>query len=235
MHRKHDSCFLTMKKQNMKQMLLSFCCLLTISICHGQFVTGQKLIGGQLSFGMNDFSMPQGNYVDQKSTTLSLGLSLSRFRSPTVLTGFGISYNYQYSKSFNSGTVNDAFTYHNHTIGATYSGTKLKPLAKDFYFTLTGTVRANYFFNNSKQASTAAEFRSNGYGTGLSGSIGLLYQLNQRFLLNCDFSNLLSLSYSHSKYPTGNTFTTQSFNFSTGLSGFSMNSLAFGVRYLLKQ
>ncbi len=93
-------------------------------------------------------------------------------------------------------------------------------------------ARASYSFSNTKQASTNNEARTHGYGAGLSGSIGVMYRLKQRFLLDCNFSNLLSASYGHTVY-ANSTYTSDTFNFSTGLSGFSMNSLAFGIKYLL--
>jgi hypothetical protein len=204
--------------------------LLIIIACDAQFQAGQKAIGGQVAFGINNFSVPLP-YNSQKATALSVNLSLSHFRSPTLLNSFGIAYNYNYSL-FYSGSLLEKNTSSNNNIDAFVSSTKLKSLAKDFYFTLTGMARASYSSFNIKQPSINGEARTHGYGAGLTGSIGVMYRLNQRFLLNCDFSNLLSASYGHTVH-TNNTYSTNTFNFSTGLSGFSMNSLAFGVKYLL--
>ncbi len=215
----------------MKKNLLFFCMLLTIIACDAQFQAGQKAIGGQVSFGINNFSAPQPPYNQQKTTALSASLSLVHFKNPTLLNGFGISYGYNYGR-FYVGAPPDQNTSSNNTIDAFVSSTKLKPLAKDFYFTLTGMVRASYFFSTTKQPPTIIEARTHGYGAGLSGSIGVMYRLNQRFLLDCNFSNLLSASYGHTVY-ANSAYTSDTFNFSTGLSGFSMNSLAFGVKYLL--
>lgn len=227
----------------MKRMLLFICLLFIISGTDAQFQAGQKLLGGQLSFGSNSGNIstysPVPPQPDQRYTSFGLNLSLSRFTSPTVLNGVGISYAYIHSR-YNIGTPFEQ-TNTSNILGAFVNKTKLQPLATKFYLSFTGTGYGNYLSGTGTAvpANNTPESKNKTYTLGISGSMGLVYQLNQRFLVSCELSNLLNLAYSHghSKYTSGTSITEKYNNaiaFSTGLSGFSMNSLSFGVRYLFK-
>lgn len=229
----------------MKRMLLFICLLFILSGVHAQFQAGQKLLGGQLSFGSNSgntstYPSPTSSPADQRYTSFSLNLSLSRFKSPTVLNGGGISYSYIRSRS----NIGNPFeqTISTNSLGAFVNKTKLHPLANKLYLSFTGTGYGNYLFGTGTAAASfgSPETKTNTYMLGISGSMGLMYQLNEHFLVSCELSNLLNLAYSHSdiKNTSGGGSTIKTYNdaigFSTGLSGFSMNSLSFGVRYLFK-
>lgn len=75
----------------------------------------------------------------------------------------------------------------------------------------------------------------------ISLSLGLLYQLNNRFLLSANILNLVNSSYNFNDtktYPSGNTTYTSkgnAFNLNAGLKGFNLYGVSFGFKYLLKK
>lgn len=223
----------------MKKLVLFVCLSLTILISHAQFNPGQKVIGGQVLLNLNSASTstPAGSstVVSQRGTSIGLNLSLSKFKTPTVLNGMGIFYGYTHNRNDISSSVEQKNT--NNSIGAFVNKTKLKPLAKNFYLSFTGAITGVYQFGDTKTVQLGNSSKRNAYAAIASGSMGVLYQVSQRFLVSGELSNLLSLGYNHSTETlsgtTSSKSTSDAFNFSTGLNGFSLNNLSFGVRYLL--
>lgn len=221
----------------MKKNLLFFCLLLTIITCDAQFQAGQKAIGGQVSLNLYDNNTGSLPTPGQRSTSFSTSLSLSHFKTPTVSKGLGIFYNHLHSRG-NIGGTNELTSSAN-SIGVFVNTSKLQTLTKNFYLAFTGTAQGAYTFSTSKLTVLPAKNETSGYNIGLSGSLGLLYQLNQQFLLTCDLNNLLGVSYGHVNYKSvgvanGYDNHSNTFTFSSGLSGFSLNTLSVGIKYLLK-
>jgi len=221
----------------MKKLAFLLAAVCFVFAANAQFSAGQKMIGGQVSLGYNNIDFNNPTVQKQNYTSINLSPVFSRFTSPTRITGFGLQYAYSQQKTGIGGPSEQ--TYHSHLIGAFVSQTKLQPLAKNIYFTLTGSAGANYQFQKTRNTVSAITVDGNGLAVYLRGGIGLLYQLNQRFLLSTQLNNLLSLEYGHGKSTTtnGNVSTTGNSNwvgFSTGLNGFSLNSVGIGVNYLLK-
>jgi len=223
-----------MKNTCLLLLLLSF-----VTVSHAQFQTGKKVIGGQIEIATlnnNYFSSPGS---EQRVTQFSTSFSLSRFKSPTLLNGFGLTYSYNHAHN-NIGSPTDDQVYYSHNIGAFISSTKLTPLAKKFYLTLTGNAGAGYGFSKTDHVPSTGNYsKGEGYNLYVSGDLGLLYQLNERFLFTATLTNLLNLSYHHgstSNYSgtTVNKINNSSFGLSSGLTGFSVNNISVGVRYLLK-
>lgn len=212
----------------------------SVTVCDAQFQTGKKVISGQLGFSAsnNNYLSPAPG-TEQRSTQLSTSFSLGRFKSPTVLNAFGFYYGYNHNHS-NIGSPLDEQLYNNHNIGAFISSTKFKLLARKFYLSFTGTAGAGYDFSKSSYMATSANYsKGDGYNLYVSGDMGLLYQLNERFLLNATLTNLLNLSYHHgtnNNYSATNVSRTNnsSFNFNSGLNGFSFNNIGIGIKYILK-
>lgn len=210
----------------------------TFHVCHAQFETGKKVIGGQIGFGLSKTNNPNiSPGLIQQYSSFSASLSLSRFKTPTLLNGFGFNYGYNHAEyaPLNS----SAHTDNNSTIGVFVNSMRLQPLARRFYLGFTGTVGAEYGFWKSSFVSPATYSQSKNYSVYVSGGLGLLYQLDPRFLLTCNLTNLLSLYYTHSDATYHNGITvdkgnTNSVYFSSGLNGFSLNSIGIGVRYILK-
>jgi hypothetical protein len=119
-------------------------------------------------------------------------------------------------------------------VGIFYNYTKLEKLANRFFLTFDGTAAINYSqgnFNPTKQTFIFSNVSLN---------LGLLYHLNNRFLLSASLVNLASLSYSFSETNTsmvgGTAVNTKRKGFYfNSLRGFNLNNMAFGFRYLLKK
>lgn len=212
----------------------------SVAVCDAQFQTGTKVISGQLGFSAsnnNNLSPTPG--TEQRSTQFSTSFSLGRFKSPTVLNAFGIYYGYNHNHN-NIGSPPDEQLYNSHNIGAFISSTKFKLLARKFYLSFTGTGGAGYVFSKTSYVANTANYsKGDGYNLYVSGDMGLLYQLNERFLLNATLTNLISLSYrygTNSNYSGTNVSKTNntSFNFNSGLNGFSLSNIGVGIRYILK-
>jgi len=215
--------------------LLAAVCL--VFAANAQFSAGQKMIGGQVSVGYSNTDFNTPTVQKQNYTAVSLSPVFSKFTSPTRITGFGLQYAYSQQKTGIGGPSEQ--DYYSHLIGAFVSRTQLQPLAKKFYFTLTGSVGANYQFQKTRNTLPTTTVDTKGINVYLRGGIGLLYQLTPRFLLSTQLNNLVSLEFGHGKSTTtnGNVSTTGTNNqvgFSTGLNGFSLNSVGIGVSYLLK-
>lgn len=219
----------------MKNLLLIVMGLGSSLMVNAQFTTGQKVAGGQLSFSSSKSTSVSTGSLTQKNTSGGISFTLSRFKNPLLLTGVGIQYGYLGSSYDNGVSLQDTKT---HQMGAFYEITKLQPLAKKLYLGFTGTAGANYTIQNtSTSANTSSKMK--GYNVYLNGGMGVWYALSQRFLLIGNINNLLAINYSHGKTtsdnnPGTNITTGNSFSISTGLNGFSLGNIGFGVRYLLK-
>ncbi|MBI2275483.1 MAG: hypothetical protein HYU70_16940 [Bacteroidetes bacterium] len=215
--------------------LLAAVCL--VFAANAQFSAGQKMIGGQVSMGYS--RIESSNSSVQKQHNFSAGLTpiFYRFKGKNKVNGYGLNYIYLRQKA-DIGTPGE-ITYQNHLVGAFFSQTQLQPIAKNLYFTLTGTVGANYQIQKNKSNVSTVANDAKGFNLFLRGGIGLWYQLNQRFILTTQLNNLLSAEYGYTKTTSTNGTNTTSgstnlFGFTTGLNGFSLNSLGIGVNYLLK-
>jgi hypothetical protein len=102
-------------------------------------------------------------------------------------------------------------------------------------------VSYNYSGSKNYNLSGNTSSKSNGWGIEAIGSVGLFYQLNNRFLLTTNLINLVTISYGQQRYQyfdannnLTNTEQGSSWRINTGLTGFSLNNLGIGVKYLLK-
>ena len=222
----------------MKNYLPIIACLLFVQFVNAQFSSGQKMIGGQLSvnFYSNDLTSSPGS--EQRTGSVFTSFSLSRFKSPTYFSGFGINYGYNYTHS-NIGLAATEYIDRNNSLGIFVSGTKLKSLAGKFYLGFTGTSGMVYGFGRTTYSSNGDFRRVNNYNIYVTGGLGVFYKLDERFLLNASLFNLIGLSYNYTHYSPNNSSNlyesnASSFTISSGLSGFSLNNIGVGVRYLLK-
>ncbi|MES2329743.1 MAG: hypothetical protein V4539_09080 [Bacteroidota bacterium] len=225
----------------MKNLLLLTAFLFSAFISSAQFETGQKLIGGQFGISSSNNKISSTPGVSNSTFFLSFSPSVSRFKSPLVISTTGFSYSYSRYRNYFGNPASERIE-PAHSFGVFFSRTKLEPLAKKFYFTYTGTVGANSGFIHPYYVSTgAADAQHEFYGAYLSGSIGLLYQLSQRFLLTCELTNLFNMNYQHTVETgyagPGSTYknTGDQVNLSTNLAGFNLSSMTVGVRYMMKK
>lgn len=221
----------------MKKSFLFLTALCFVFAANAQFSAGQKMIGGQVSMGYShvDRSTPP----QQKQNSFSAGISpvFYRFISPNKVNGYGL--NYFYSRQNTDIGIPAELNYQNHSVGAFFSQTQLQAIAQKLYFTLSGTVGANYQTQKNNSNVSTVTNDAKGFNLFLRGGIGLWYQLNQRFILTTQLNNLVSAEYSYNKTTNTNgsntsAGTTNGFGFTTGLNGFNLNSLGIGVNYLLK-
>jgi hypothetical protein len=208
----------------MKNLLLLCICFCLVATTQAQFEKGQKVIAGQFSFYTESTQTNSPSWVSHASDVFA-AFSYSSFSSPTILKGFGI--NLVYGDNSTNSLAN--------SVGVFYNYTKLEKLANRFFLTFNGTAAINYSqgnFNPTKQTFLFSNVSLN---------LGLLYHLNNRFLLSASLVNLASLSYSFSETNTsmvgGTAVNTKrkGFNFNSGLRGFNLNNVAFGFSYLLKK
>ena len=207
----------------MKNLLLLCICFCIVVTSKAQFEKGQKVITGQFSFNTQSTRINSPSGVSNASDVFA-AFSYSSFSSPTTLKGFG--FNLVYGDNSTNSISN--------SVGIFYNYTKLEKLANRFFLTFDGTAAINYSqgnFNPTKQTFIFSNVSLN---------LGLLYHLNNRFLLSASLVNLASLSYSFSETntsmvgsPAVNT-KRKGFYFNS-LRGFNLNNMAFGFRYLLKK
>lgn len=212
----------------MKNLLLFCICILLLSSAKAQFEKGQKMLGGQFSFYDQKVNTSMGTPAPN-SSNVGVDFSMSHFASPTIIKGFGIFYGY----GDNGYNINS-------TYGAFYRCTKLEALAKRFYLSFGGTAEIIYreYIGNNPNFST---YKETNIMPSLSLGLGLVYHLNNRFLVTASLLNLATLSYSFDKienFPFASAATTtksNTFSLNTGLNTFSLNSIGFGFNYLLKK
>jgi hypothetical protein len=209
----------------MKNLLFLCICFCLVATTKAQFEKGQKVIAGQFSFYTQSTQINSPSWGGSHASDVFAAFSYSSFSSPTILKGFGINLVYGDNSTNSIGN----------SVGVFYNYTKLEKLANRFYLTFDGTAAINYSqgnFNPTKQTFIFSNVSLN---------LGLLYHLNNRFLLSASLVNLARLSYSFSETNTsmvgGTAVNTKrkGFNFNSGLSGFNLNNVAFGFRYLLKK
>lgn len=212
----------------MKTILLILICLVSIS-GFAQFEKGQQMIDGQFSFYSQN---SQANSFNPKTNSSSLNTSfgLSHFTSPNTIQGFGI----------NLGYGDNGINYIYSNAGLYYQCTKLENLAKKLYLSFGGNAALNY--SQSTNLNTLTGFYKNkqtSFTPAISLNMGLLYQLNKRFLISTQLLNIASLSYSfgsadnYTSTTSFNTTKSNSVSFNTGLNGYNLNSISFGFKYLL--
>lgn len=221
----------------MKKSVCLLAAVCFVYVANAQFTKGEKMIGGQVSMGYNNVT--RSTPAIQKQHNFSAGLSpiFYRFINPNKVNGYGLSY--FYSRQTTDIGLPIESNYQNHSVGAFFSQTKLQPIAKNVYFTLTGTVGANYQIQKNNSNVSTGYYDAKGFNIFLRGGIGLWYQLNQRFILTTQLNNLVSVEYGYIKTTNTNgsnttSSTTNGVGFTTGLNGFNLNSLGIGVNYLLK-
>jgi hypothetical protein len=224
----------------MKNFLLVFALLCIACTTQAQFTTGQKMIGVQLYGGLSGESL-SSNPFKSKSSEIGVFLSVSKFKSPTQYNTLGISYRNGHSSIDNIPGYENSSNSNSFFLFA--ERTKLKQLANRFYFTYTGAISTAYQIGTYKatNASVLSTETNNTYQADLTAGIGLLYQLNERFIFTTNLANILNFTYFYSdaKKTTGTATSTSTsnsgFRLRSGLTGFSTSSLVIGVKYLLKK
>lgn len=218
----------------MKISLTLICCLLVSIFATAQFKTDQKMIGWKLAADLYNNNLGPSTSSEQHTSNFLISVSFSKFKSPTLFTGFGLTYNYNYNHS-GIGTFTAEQINRSHGVGLFVTGTKLQPLAKKVYMGFTGTGGGQYGFGKTTIVSTGVYSNGNSYNVYVNGTLGLFYQLSQRFLVSTNLFNLFNLNYFNGHTNNGsNEIHSNTLNFSSGFNTFSLNNLGIEARYLLK-
>ena len=224
----------------MKSFLICLFFIVTTITVNAQFGTaGQKVIGGSLSFisGKNtDFSYP--DYIS-KNTGFSATLSAGKFTKKNVLSSFALSYGHSFLKQNTPGNIIKSNT---NFMGASYSKTFFKEVAKKLFFGIGGSVGAGYNTGEINYRQNAERRKSEGFGINIGIAPILAYQVSNRFVINCSpTASFLSLNYSSSKttyYRVNQNTTTDKSSFvylNTGFFNSPLSNISLGFSYLLKQ
>lgn len=212
-----------------------------------QFETGQKVIGGNISFSTNSSNSTQvydtRNYHSDGISAV-INLSIAKFYSPVSLRGAGIFYMYNNSKSYSlEDSSNNRNGYKNlqHSIGINLFSQHFIPISTRLFFTIQTSITAMYGFGKQSDITNVSTVKNKGYGISAALAPGVSYKINKRFLFDAYLSNLLSAGYGHSTtttvYPLAKETKTRSdnFNISTSLSNTNLGGIGFGFRWLLKR
>lgn len=208
--------------------------MLLFTLGNAQLSKGQKMIGWQLDVSAYNNNLGTLSSTEQHGSNFFTSFSFLKCKSPTLFTGLGITYSYNYNH-MGIGTANAEHIDRSQGIGLFVTGTRLLPLAKKCYVGFTGTGGGQYGYGKTTYTlnNTTSDGRS--YTVYANGILGVFYHLNQRFLLNTNLINLVSLNFFSNRIGSGaSEVRSNNFTFSSGLNGFSLNNIGIGVRYLLK-
>jgi hypothetical protein len=207
-----------------------------------QFVIGQRVLGGTISFstGKNE-NVINGNTTTNYSNFF-ISPSIAKFKKANVLRGIGFSYGYSYQKSKYNFNPTDTRQYNN-SVGVNLFSQRFLSVAQNLSFTIQTGASVAYTFG--RQISTINNVenveKSKGYNLGVGVAPGLSYKLSDRFLFDAYLNNLLNTSYSHSETKYTNqqgseiTSTDNNFHISSSLSNTSLGYVGLGFRWLLKK
>jgi hypothetical protein len=220
------------KNMFMRKYVLFFALAFASVTVNAQFNTGQKMISGRLSVNSSTTTIPSSS-GKQQNWGVGISPSYAWFRSAKSFDEVGIGYAYGHSKDEASSSVFS--TINSHAVNLYFQRTNLETIARKLYFTYDYGVSAGFGTQKTTNFSPSSYSRQNSYGASIAGGIGIMYQLTPRFLFDAGLNNLFSASFSHSQISNSGTTTSKnnSFSLNTGLSGFTVGSLGFGVRYLL--
>ncbi|HEX8334187.1 MAG TPA: hypothetical protein VF622_16315 [Segetibacter sp.] len=224
--------------------IYSLAILLSLStvFAQAQFVTGQRVLGGNIGFSTNKRENISNGISTTNSTAFLLSPSLGSFTKPNVLRGVGLSYGYSIQKSEYS-LNNSTQRIPNHLIGINLFSQRFFSLSEKIFFTTNtgGAVTYSFGKNINKNNNNVNETKSSGYGIAINFAPGLSYRLTQRLLFDAYLSNLINVRYSHTetKYnnpPNMDTRSTHNnFSISSSLSNTSLGNVGLGFRWLLKK
>ena len=218
----------------MKKSIALIFCLLFFSFGNAQLNKGKKMIGWQLDVSVYNNNLGTSSSTEQHSSNFFTSVSFLKCKSPTLFTGFGITYSYNYNH-MGIGTVNAEHIDRSQGVGLFVTGTRLVPIAKKVYVGFTGTGGGQYGYGKTIYTLNNTKTDGRSYTVYANGILGVFYQLNQRFLLNTNLINLVSLNFFSNRIGSGaSEVRSNNFTFSSGLNGFSLNNVGIGVRYLLK-
>jgi len=216
----------------MRKIYLAALAVCFFTVANAQFSSGDKYLTGGFSLNNSKSESPSST---QKQFGIGFSPAFIQFKSDKKAAGFRIQANYGRNRN-TSGT-----NYQNQDIygvGAGVFSQNYFRLGKGFYFFIEKGIGVNYANSKTTQSAFAVNtIKSNAYSGNIYLKPGVGYKLTNRLLVNLDFSNILSLSYTHQKNETTTGTVTTSdksngVNFSSSLNNTSLGNLGitFGWR-----
>jgi hypothetical protein len=222
----------------MKKLVLSLAMSFAILFANAQFEIGQEALGGSIQFHTSSAKADPAvsSSLLEKNTGFSINPTYSFFKTQTKMVGLGIYYGYNQGKS--KSIENNSYKSTGQAIGLNYFMNQYQKIGKDFYFLMNWNNAIQYSFGkNTGSGSYQVESKDNTYALYSVLSPGLAYKINDRFIIEGLFMNLLGLNYGYSvtKYPSKNgKRTSNGLAISSSLNGASLNNVQIGFKYLLK-
>ncbi len=212
--------------------------LLLFQMGKTQFVTGQKVLGGNISFN-NAKIVDNGNSVSTSwQTNFSFNPTFAKFSKANTLCGFGLNYGY-YRQKLKNTSGNDYSTSTNQILGASVFSQRFFALSQKLFFTINTAAAASYAFGeNRNTANTTYLGKTSGYAININLAPGLSYRLTNRWLFDASLSNLANIGYSHNVVKMTNTpqkNINNSFSIASSLSNTNLGNIGLGFRYLLQK
>lgn len=214
---------------------------------YAQFATGQKVIGGNVSFSTcssNSTQIFDNRIYHNSGTSIGINPSIGKFYTPTSLRGIGIIYNYNNNNNYSTeDTTANRNGYKNflNSAGLNIFSQHFISLSSNLFFTIQTSALALYSFCKLSDLITTTTTKNKAYGISAALAPGISYKLNSRILFDAYFSNLLSVGYTYSttvtNYPLPKETKTHgnSFNISSSLSNTNLGNIGLGFRWLLKR
>lgn len=193
-----------------------------------QFSQGERFIGGGFSF--------EPSLSGPKQTSVSIEPEYGVFRSPKVAVGIALGVSVLTFKSTNS-DINRNET----TVGLYPYIQRFVPIVSQFGIVLSGRAGLSYSASSESRKSwnQTQETTESAISLGVSGSPGLFYRVNPRWLLLFDIGTFRALNVSTSTKKSTNDSQpnndTQTNSTTYGLGNtYSIGSSAIRIRYFLR-
>lgn len=218
----------------MKRQLL-FAVLLIIGFnASAQFTKGEKVLSGNLSFSTSQITNTSGTVSQTNNgTNFLLNTGIGWVKSEKRISGFRLGYNNGTIKG-NGGSSKSA----NNFLSVGVFNQNIKPFNKSLFGFVETNLNGIHSWGKYTDANSSNNLSYKGYGAYANASIGLGYRVTKHLIADATLSNLLSISYGQSEPNNSSTATTSSkssgFGISTGLSSFSLNSVAIGFRWVFQ-
>lgn len=219
----------------MKKSTLVAMALFVLSSINAQFTAGDKYLTGSIGFNSSKTSSNPNSEV--KSFGLEFSPAFIRFRTENKAIGFRLLSGYSHAET-TSGTNHDDSKQYN--IGAGFFAQRYFSLGSKFYFLLEPGISLAYgSTKNIQSAFAVTTMESKVYGARAYVTPGIGYRLTDRFIMNLNFTNIVSLSYLYQKSETtvaNNTSGSKSnsFGFQSSLNNTSIGNLGITFGWRLK-
>jgi hypothetical protein len=215
----------------MKKFTLYALSVLLVGTTNAQFTKGEKYLSGFFSGSLQENDLNDNNGVE--SFNLFLSPSFHKFKTDKKASGFKILIGFNQFIYYNSPTITRQRM---GTVGAGLFSQNYVNLNKDFYLVLEkGFSGAISFGNNKTLTVPTSSYDLTSYNVNLYLTPGIGYKLTDRLIIGLNFSNALSLSYTHSvtEYPSGKS-RTDALNFLSSLNNTSLGSVGINFGWRLK-